>query len=193
MCAWMSKHMQLDTSDSESGTIDFSVPLVPAETPRSATVLEAVTHEAEPGGLASRLSKLRDKLFIKVTAYESGSSSERWDGLDTVEDGQRGQTLELGNGRFQGDLSLGIGAQAGVLSLSDLARGTLDLYAVNPVRDVSAQFDFLVRLGDLNLQNRRGFDAFIIRARAAYLGAFSGANSESTAETEYTLSAGLSW
>ena len=59
-----------------------------------------------------------------------------------------------------------------------MLQGEATYLDLNPLRDVSAQFDFLFRTSEL--VRRWGFNVFVIRLRAAYKGAFNGVNSDPT-------------
>ena len=94
-----------------------------------------------------------------------------------------------------GDLTLAVGTQTANAGIGDVLAGNAGVWNLNPIRDVSAQFDFLIRT---SLEKTHwGFDSLVLRVRAAYLGAFSGINSdgssEESSESEFTVSIGFSW
>jgi hypothetical protein len=160
------------------------------------TFVASTSFEAEVF-VAAGLRKVKRKLLVDVAAYDADDVSKRWEGLEAAGSSkdESGKTLSLNDGRIRGDFTLGVGASAGTASVGDVLQGEATYLDLNPLRDVSAQFDFLFRTSEL--VRRWGFNVFVIRLRAAYKGAFNGVNSDPTdddaTESEFTLSFGVAW
>ena len=83
--------------------------------------------------------------------------------------------------------------QAPGTGLGDFLFGEATALDLNPLRDLSAQFDFLIRTS--SALRHTIFKVFVIRLRAAYLGAFNrfSESPNDPNESELTVSLGLSW
>jgi hypothetical protein len=165
------------------------------EPPPEPTFEDSTVYEAE-FLTAAGLRKVRRKLIVDVAAYDANDANKAWEGLETAGDAdQRGRTVDISDGVVQGDLTVGVGTSAATTSVGDVLEGEAEYLDLNPLRDVSAQFDILFRVGDRT--RNWGFNAFVIRLRAAYKGAFNGVNSDpaddEATDSEFSVSFGVAW
>jgi hypothetical protein len=141
---------------------------------------------------AAGLRKFQSKLFISVTAYDAADPDRQWDGLNEQDNGAG--TVDLGDGLVQGGLTVGVGTSVANATVTEVAAGQATYFDLNPLQDVSAQFDFLIRT---DLTGKLGVTALVLRIRAAYNGAFNGVGTspaeDQHRDSELTVSIGIVW